>query len=83
MAASQAFHLLLSFFAVADDISFVVSGEFLKKLFLSEALVVFLFCAETGGNLVVRHNGRVVDAVNLDLIQNLTGVGQCLWHIME
>ena len=53
------------------------------KVFLGKLLFVALHCAELFGNLEHRHDGRVLQRVNLHLVRNFLRGGQRFWHIRE
>ena len=70
-------------------VAFFVSGELVEKVFVGEALAVFLLCAELLGDGIVRHDWPVVYRICLDfgddferVLDNLGHVGEKLAHFI-
>ena len=61
----------------------LIGSELFEKLLLGEFLVPFLFRTEALRDGEERHDGSVVDTVDLYLIENLLRVAQRLGHIAE
>ena len=61
----------------------LVGGELVEELLLGEAVAPLFLGAKVFGDGEEGHDGAVVDAVYLDLVEYLGGVGKCLGHIAE
>ena len=83
VVAAQAVNHGLSLFGVEGMLAVLIGGELLVELLLGELLPPLLLRAEAFGNGEEGHDGSVVNAVDLHLVEDLQGVGQCLWHVAE
>ena len=61
----------------------LITGELLEQILLSQTLTVLILGSELNRNLKVRHDGRMVDGVLLNLIQDLNRALKRLGHILK
>ena len=83
VVATQFLDFLFTIFARHGIISILIACELLVELFLADALSPLFLGTKAFRNREERHNGVVVNRINLTLVQNLQRVAQRLWHIRE
>ena len=81
--ASQLLYLVFRILGRHDFIAVLVVGKLVKQLLVCKLFPVSVFCTELFGDGEVGHDGRVVNAVELHLVQNLAGVAQGFGQIAE
>ena len=81
VVAAQVGYLLLAILAGERVLAVLVGGELAEEVFLGEFLAPLLFRSELLGNGEEGHDGVVVEAIELHLVENLDGVGQRLGNV--
>ena len=83
VVSAEFLDLGLAFFAVDDHIAVFVLREFIVELLFGKPFSVLLFRSEFRGNVEVGHDGAMVDAVDLHLVDDLLGGGKRFRQIGE
>ena len=81
VVAAQSVYHFLALFGGQGVLAFLIAGKLMEKLFLSKLVAPFILGAEALGNGEERHDGAMVYAVYLHLVQYLGGIGQRLGYI--
>ena len=76
-------HLCLSFRLRQWVLTILIGGEFAEKFFGRNALAPLLLRSETLGNGEERHDGLMLDVIELHLIKDFKSVAQSLRHISK
>ena len=83
VVAAQLLDFLLALLTRQRILSVLVAGKLAEQVFLSELLPPFLFCAEILGNGEEGHDGIVVYAVYLYLVENLQCITESFRNISK
>ena len=81
--AAQFLYFLLALLARHDLVAVLVAGEFLEEVLVGIFPAHILLGAEVGGYGEEGHDGRMVYAVGLHLVEHLAGIVEGLGHIGE
>ena len=74
-------YLLLALLTAANLLAVLVADELLKELLVGKLLPIVLFGGELLGDGKIGHNRRVVNTVELHLIQHLQRIGQGFGYV--
>ncbi len=83
VVAAQAVDDFLALLGRQWILAFLIRRKLLVEVFLRHLLAQLLLRTKTLGDGEERHDGTVVDAVGLHLVEHLQGIGQRLGHIGE
>ena len=83
VVAAQLVNLCMCLLVAQHHITLLVAGELVKEVFLRVLLAVLLLRAEVGRDVEVGHDGGMVDAVGLHLVEDGDGVVERLGHVAE
>ena len=83
IVAAEFLDFLLTFFLRELVLAILIGGELIIKLLLCKLLAPLLFGSKILRYGEERHDGVIVETIDLHLIQYLKGIRQRLWHITE